>query len=149
MVWGKNFDPNKGGASIISEIKKNYPNKIAIAYTGTRTNANLAIEAKKHADAFIRKDADMQEWQKVLDQYIDTMIDPYKVWIRTRTTLLSHSIDLREIVRIEDAYVRDIRSKNSNFDKTNSIIGRIDLNENVKPILQSVIGSAIFAIIFA
>jgi CheY-like chemotaxis protein len=53
MGVGQNFDQAIGGASIIREIKENYPTKFVIAYTGARANTMEASAAKEFADDFL------------------------------------------------------------------------------------------------
>jgi len=149
MGVGKNFDEKLGGASIIREIKANYPTKFVIAYTGARQNSTEASAAKNFADGFLKKDADMTNWTNELDKFTDLAIDPYEMWLIARSGLIDQEIDLRDIVRLESAYVSSILKKDSKFMKVNQLLDKVDLNGNAKGVIQSLVASKIFAIIFA
>lgn len=148
MGVGRNFDSSIGGASLIREIKANYPTKIVIAYTGARANTAESIAAKEYCDHFLKKDADMTEWTEMLDAYVDQVADPYQMWIAARQDLLDHEMDIRDVLRLENAYVHAVLSKDSEFKDLKRQFSKIDLNGHAKGILQSLIASAIFTLVF-
>jgi CheY-like chemotaxis protein len=149
MGVGNNFDRSIGGASIIKEIKYNYPTKFVIAYTGARQNTAEAQAAKTYADDFIKKDADVSKWVEELDDAIEYSSDPYNRWVIARDGLLSSEIDIRKIVEIESAYVDAIKSKDQKFEKVSEILTKADIGGNAKAIVQGLISSAIYAIVFS
>lgn len=149
MGVGKNFDATAGGGSIIREIKKNYPVKFVIAYTGARANSGEAILAQKYCDHFLKKDADMEEWTVTLDGCVDHLLDPYQMWIDARQGLLDVETDIRQVVRLEHAYVKGILGKDKEFKELRKTLGVIDLSGHAKGIVQSLIASAIYGVIFA
>jgi CheY-like chemotaxis protein len=116
MGVGEHFDRTLGGASLIKEIKINYPTKIVIAYSGATSNSNEAISAKEYCDDFVRKDADLTDWTEVLDDFVAQVIDPYQMWIKLRQELFNNDIDIRDVVRLESAYVESIASKDVKFE---------------------------------
>jgi hypothetical protein len=145
---GRNFDSSIGGASLIREIKANYPTKIVIAYTGARANTAEAIAAKENCDHFLKKDADMTEWTEILDAYVDQVTDPYQMWIAARQDLLEHELDIRDVLKLESAFVEAVLVKDSNFEKLSRQAKKIDLTGHAKGIVQSLIASAIFTLAF-
>ncbi|MFS4437233.1 hypothetical protein ACMA5I_03360 [Paracoccaceae bacterium GXU_MW_L88] len=149
MGVGAHFDQSVGGASLIREIKTNYPTKIVIAYTGARANSTEAIAAKEYCDHFLKKDADLTEWSEMLDTYVEQVIDPYIIWISARDGLLDQEIDLRDIVKLEDAYVRSVLSQDADFKRMDEAISKISLSGHAKGIIQSLVASAIYDILFA
>jgi len=149
MGVGANFDKSIGGASIIREIKKNYPTKFVVAYSGARANSVEAVAAREFADEFIKKDADITRWVERLDEIINTVIDPYEMWLAARQGLLDNEIDIRRIVELEDAYVRSVKSKDGNFEPLKTVLTKIDLRGNSKAIVQGLISSAIYALVFS
>ena len=84
MGVGTHFDQAIGGASLIREIKKSYPTKIVIAYTGARANSAEAIAAKELCDHFLKKDADLTEWTEMPDAFVGEVVAPYTMWISAR-----------------------------------------------------------------
>src|SRR5690606_38120807 len=92
MGVGVNFDQSIGGASIIREIKENYPTKYVIAYTGARANASESNAAKEFADDFLKKDAEISTWVERLDEAIEFSSNPYERWLVTRQSLISDEV---------------------------------------------------------
>ncbi len=115
MGVGHNFDRAIGGASIIKEIKENFPTKFVIAYTGARANTAEANAAKEFADGFLKKDVEITKWVTKLDDAIDFTSDPYKRWLVTRQGLIDQEVDLRRIVELESAYVEAIQTGDQEF----------------------------------
>ena len=148
MGVGKNFDNVLGGASIIKEIKINYPNKYVIAYTGARSNSTEASSAKEYADEFLKKDAEITTWVERLDGAIEFASDPYERWLIARQGLIDAEVDIRRIVEFESAYVKSIQSKDSTFSDLKALLSRTDLGGNAKAIIQGLVSSAIYALIF-
>lgn len=149
MGVGAHFDQSIGGASLIREIKTNYPTKIVIAYTGARANAGEAIAAKEYCDHFLKKDADLTEWSEMLDAYVKQVVDPYVMWIRARDGLLDQEIDIRDIVKLEDAYVRSVLSQDEKFKPLKNALSKTNLSGHAKGIVQSLIASSIYGLILS
>lgn len=149
MGVGQHFDQTLGGASLIKEIKESYPTKYIIAYTGARANAAEAKAALEYADKFLKKDVDISTWVSELDAAIDYVTDPYERWLAVRKSLLSAEIDLHHLVKLEDAYVQSILSKDTSFSSFLSIQRRLDLKGNSKGVLQGLISTGIYSLIFA
>jgi len=149
MGVGANFDKTIGGASVIKEIKANYPTKIVIAYTGARANSGEAIAAKDHCDHFLKKDADLTEWSEMLDAFVQQVIDPYTMWLNARDGLLDLELDLRDVLKLEDAYVRSVLSQDKDFKSIHQVLSKADISGNARGIVQGLIASAIYGLIFA
>ncbi len=149
MGVGNNFDQSIGGASIIREIKDSYPTKYVIAYTGARANSAESKAAKEFADDFLKKDTEITQWVERLDLAIDFACNPYERWLLTRQGLIDEEVDLRRIVELESAYVEAIESKDSDFSSLKSTLEKVDLSGNSKGIIQSLIASGIYALVFA
>lgn len=149
MGVGAHFDKTIGGASVIKEIKANYPTKIVIAYTGARANSGEAIAAKEHCDHFLKKDADLTEWSEMLDAFVQQVIDPYTMWLNARDGLLDLELDLRDVLKLEDAYVRSILSQDKDFKRLHNALSQADISGNAKGIVQGLISSVIYGLIFA
>lgn len=148
MDVGMNFDSAAGGASIIGEIKRNYPTKFIIAYTGARANSPESIAAKEYADSYIKKDTEITKIVTELDDAIDYSLDPYEKWIITRQGLIDLDVDLREILKLEDAYVQSIISKDAGLQTFHSAISVAAISGHAKSIAQSLAASIIYGILF-
>jgi len=148
MGVGQSFDPAQGGASIIKEIKKNLPSKFIIAYSGARSNTIVAVAAREYADDFIKKDAELNEWTDLLDKFVEQSVDPWAMWRIARTNLLALDVDIKNVVRLEDAFVRSVNAKDTKFLALNEELAKIPANGNVKGVVQSLVASAIYSLIF-
>jgi len=149
MGVGQHFDHAIGGASIIKEVKENYPTKFIIAYTGARANTVEATVAKQYADDFLKKDDDIRKWVSKLDDAISFASDPYERWLVTRQSLIDLEVDLREIIVIESAYVEAVTSNDKEFSEMREIVKKADIGGNAKGVLQSLVASGIWALAFA
>lgn len=148
MGVGSSFDKAKGGASIIKEIKLNFPTKFVIAYTGARASTTEAMAAKEHCDHFMKKDAPLSEWTEILDEYVRQALNPYEMWLITRDGLLDIELDLRDILKLESAYVEAILARDSKFNNLKRQMRNIDMSGHAKAILHGSISSSIYALIF-
>ena len=148
MGVGEHFDSNIGGASIIKEIKMNFPSKFVVSYTGARSNTVEAQSAKEYADYFIKKDADLSEWSDILDECVDQSVDPYAMWLIARNSLFDLELDIRDIVKLEDAYVKSVLGSDKQFNQLTKVLGNISAEGAVKGIIQSLIASGIYGALF-
>lgn len=145
---GKSLDNKRQGAFIIREIRRNYPQKFVIAYTGGTQSAALTREAIAAADEFVKKDADIETWTQKLDTTIDQLVDPYKVWLRQRSNLIAMETDTLTILKIEDAYVKSVRSKSSGANTPLSrTLQDTNLSGDVRAVIQGLISSAVFKLL--
>lgn len=113
---GKAFGGAAQGGHVIHEIKLQYPYKYVIAYTAYTFDMNFQRYFDL-CDSTIKKDADTEDWSKVLDRAIEEMFDPIKKWIRIRTILLKKGIELYDVFKLEQAYIKAISSKEPNLIK--------------------------------
>ncbi|TGS45645.1 MULTISPECIES: response regulator [unclassified Mesorhizobium] len=147
MGVGIHFDKSSQGATIIREIKKNYPAIIVVAYTGSSLGSLQARAAKDYADAVIKKDADNSEWSSALDGLLDQALDPHAVWKRIRASLVAADVDTIDLVVLEDAYVHAILSRDSSFARLSAAVKDRGLSGDARSIVQGIISSAIFKLI--
>lgn len=148
MDVGVNFDVARGGASIIGEIKNNFPAKFVIAYTGARANSVEANAAKEYADLYLKKDIEITDLVAELDSAIDYSLDPYERWIITRQSLIDLDVDLREVLKLEDAYVTSVIEKDSNLATFRSAIQGSGISGHAKGMAQSLAASIVYGILF-
>lgn len=148
MGVGAGFDAAYGGASIIREIKANYPTKIVIAYSAARANTVEAQAAKQYADSFLRKDTDKTDWATELDDAVDSVLDPYTRWITARQELIYHCVRLSHVIELEDAYVSSILREDSHLSEFKRVAEAADVAGHAKGILQGLVASTIYSVLF-
>ena len=149
MGVGIGFDDKYQGASLIREIRQNYPATVVAAYTGSSTASDVTRRAKWHADKFIQKDADLETWVEELDNLISTATNPKKIWQRTRVRLVEEMVPTKQLLLLEDAYVRSINCKDNKFIEVENLIRMDAITSSGSDIIKGVISSAIFALLMA
>ena len=109
---GKKFKSKYEGAHVIQELRKKFPFKTIIAYTGythdPTYNRFFAL-----ADFSVKKDIDGDEWIDKLDEAISIATDPKKRWMKMRDFLLENEVPLFDIMKLEDEFVKAIINKKS------------------------------------
>lgn len=117
---GKRFQSKYEGAHLIKEIKSYYPYKIIYAYTAHQLDASFN-KYFQIADQTLKKDIDLEEWIKYLDEALKMVIDPSFLWSRLRKRLLKEDISICDVMKLEDQFVSFIKQKKPEFpDKTYS-----------------------------
>lgn len=145
---GVAMDPANQGAYFIAEIRKNFPEKFVVAYTGGGLNLSISRQAINISDDFLKKDAQIDEWRETLDPIIDQLLDPAEVWDRQRAAMVDRGIDTLSILKVEDAFVRAVMSrKNVTTDYFSSTISGSKFSGELKPIIQSMIASGLYALL--
>ncbi|WP_180024747.1 hypothetical protein [Acinetobacter sp. YH1901134] len=141
---GKAFGSKFEGGHIISEIKKRYPFKKVIAFSGSQFNP----EFNKYftlSDKSLNKDTELETWVDVLDTLIQDLAYPERVWQSTKKYLNNNNLDAFTIAQIEQEFIKAIVNK----DKINfsNFISEINVNSDVRAILQSLTASSIFLLL--
>lgn len=144
MGVGQHFDSNKQGASLIAEIRQQLPSTTVIAYTGSTFSSAPAKQAREMADITLRKDADISEWKEKLDKSINNASNPHWIWNRVRIRLTELEIDTKDILKLEDAYVRGIVSIRGPENKVIDALASVDINSHARGVIQSLVASSIF-----
>lgn len=147
MGVGVFFDAGDQGASLIREIRRNFPDKIVAAYSGSSGTQGLVIKARDMADAFIKKDADIETWVDKLDQLIDVASDPRKVWSRVRQQLVAENLDTRQLVVLEDAFITSIRKQDKNFSLLRSVASADKVGGVASNIIQNMVAGGLLALL--
>jgi hypothetical protein len=144
---GTALDGKKQGAFLIREIKRNFPEKFVIAYTGGGLNAVLSREASSDADQLLKKDTDIDHWVEVLDGIISKILNPYRVWQRQREALVSREIDTLTILKIETAFVQSIKGKDAGGRNIFTQYVSSELQGDVRAVVQGMIASGLYALL--
>jgi DNA-binding NarL/FixJ family response regulator len=141
-VGGK-FNEKLQGASIIQEIKRSMPEKFIIAYSGSFDRSNMSRIATDIADRKIVKSADIDKWISVLDDAIATTTNPIERWRRMKISLVEKGIKTDLIYKLEKSYCKSVIKNNRQiFIRSTS---SLNLTEEIKPIIQGIVASALWA----
>lgn len=131
------------GYALICEIRKHYPDKITIVYTGSSTRTKIVRDAIDICDEYIPKSAELDQWITKLDKSIDLALDPVDKWHRIKLRLSELRVPSKQLSEIEHLFVKSLKKNNkSYFEKK---ISKIDISDDIKPILQGLVVSAIWA----
>lgn len=141
---GKSFKSPFEGGHIIQEIKKYYPSKIVIAFSGHSfdTKYNKFFEI---ADYVISKDIDSDQWVELLDSIVKDIISPTAQWKRVRQYLIDNNVSTKTIFQLEQEYISAVLGKDpSKFGQTKTLNL---LQQDVRGVLQGFIASLIFKLV--
>ncbi len=132
------------GGHIIEEIKKNYPDKVVIAYTGQQFDARYN-KFFSMCDFVLTKDVDSDNWVSILDETISKVVSPIEQWNRIRNYLYAHDVSTRKLFELEQEYIGAIINKDkTKFGKSKTIEG---LSSDVRSVLNGFVSSLIFKIL--
>lgn len=107
---GRAFGSNLEGAHLVTEIRKAYPDKFLMAYTGL--TYSLAItNALTSADKRMEKDASIEAWVQTLEMGINEVMNPRNRWIRMRKALLERGVELYDVFKLEQAFISSVQQK--------------------------------------
>ena len=137
---GKSFGSKYEGAHVIEEIRRYYPSKILIAYTSHQFDPTYN-KFFNLCDFTLKKDIDSDDWVTSLDKAVRMAQDPIAQWQKVRMSLLNHDINIFDLVKLEDAFVKKMLNidKNFNFDKISK-----NLPNDAKQIVLNFASSLIF-----
>lgn len=127
----------KSGGDIITEIRKSYPLKQIVAYTGHKFKASYN-RYFKISDRVVEKDIELDEWVELLDGLVKEIVDPIEQWKKTRTLLFDLNISTATVVNLEHMYVNScLDSEKMNQFKNSGIVKK--LNPSAKGIIEGLV----------
>lgn len=109
---GIHFGNSYQGAHVLAEIRRLYPDKFLIAYSG----GVFGPTYKKYwdmCDVFLRRDVGTDQWVETLDRGIVELGDPVRHWSRVRKLLLDSGVSAFEVYLLEEAYIKSMLTKQS------------------------------------
>ncbi len=140
---GKAFGSSYEGAHLISQIRKSYPEKVIIAYTGQQYdptyNTHLAC-----ADFQLKKDADSDAWISTLEEAIKQATDPIFQWAKVRSLLIEKEVPLFDILQLEHQYVNSMLKRSKQFPSSRTLRR---LPEDARAIVINLTSSFLFRLI--
>lgn len=111
---GKAFGSALEGAHLVKEIRKAYPDKFLVAYTGM-TYSLAMTNALTAADKRMEKDAGIEAWVQTLEAGLNDVVSPRRRWIRLRRAILERGVELFEVLRLEQAFIKSIHNRQPDF----------------------------------
>lgn len=140
---GRGFDNIYQGSHLIRQIKKLYPEKYVIAYTGGASQ-ELTSMASEFSDKYVPKDISIDKWCDVLEDASLIVSNPIHAWKNFRYRLLENGISPFQLTVLEDTYVRSIVSHSS--DISNNMLNaaeKVKVSSEITKIISSVISGVI------
>lgn len=140
----KAFGSQLEGAHLVSEIRKSYPDKFLVAYTGL--TYSLAItNALMSADKRMEKDASIEAWIQTLEHGLNEVLNPRNRWVRMRSALLERGVELFEVFKLEQAFIKSVEKKDHNLFM--SAIGKSSVNSEIKDLIVKFSATAVATLI--
>lgn len=99
-----------GGAYLVKQLKKKYPNKIIVSYTAEPYNPQYE-KFLKYADAIVSKGTVLEDWDSLLTELLQDLSDPVKQWAKTRQALLDAGVSTVSVAKYEAQYVKAVKDK--------------------------------------
>ncbi|QDH69641.1 DNA-binding transcriptional response regulator [Marilutibacter alkalisoli] len=109
---GQALSSDLEGAHLISEIKKSYPDKFLVTYSGAQFDITYN-ESLRGVDASIAKDAPTEQWVSILERGLEKVTNPRERWIRLRRTLLDRGVEIHEVFSLEQRFIKAIEAKDA------------------------------------
>jgi hypothetical protein len=114
---GRAFGSNLEGAHLVTEIRKAYPDKFLMAYTGM-TYSLAMTNALTAADKRMEKDASVEAWVQILESGVNEVMNPRNRWVRMRRALLERGVELFDVLRLEQAFINLFNCGNLTYLRT-------------------------------
>jgi hypothetical protein len=129
---GKALGSRFEGAHVIKELRKRYPDKYLVAFTGMTFDASYN-DCLNAADVSVKKDAGFDPWVSLLENGLREVSNPRTRWLRFRAHLSKAGLDAYQIFRMEQAYIKAVEKKNPEIFASELV--SVDVGEDVKKIL--------------
>jgi len=125
---GNAFGSSYEGAHVLSEIRKAFPDKYLISFSGATFDASFN-ESLSTADASATKDANVDQWITLLEKGLKSVGDPIQRWLRFRSSLVGKGVDIFEVFKLEQSFIKAIKNKDNSLLKPN------DASEDIKDLV--------------
>lgn len=142
---GTQYDPDKGGAYVLRELRKKYPFKQYAAYSGFMYDLDIMKELK--GVPIIPKTTNTDTWRQNLDELIRRAADPIENWKSIRTFLLEKDVPLIEVLKMENVFVDAFLNKNNKISDFPSKKDFPDISQDIRAIINNLIAAGIVKLI--
>jgi len=143
---GRAFGSNLEGAHLVKEIRKSYPDKFLIAYTG-QTHSVATTNALTTADKRMAKDESIEAWIKNLEVGMDEVVNPRNRWIRMRRALLDRRVEIFDVFKLEQAFIKAVSQRKP--DVLANKARELGVNQEVKDLVIKFSATAVATLIGA
>ncbi len=126
---GLNFNSDHEGLNLIKLIKEKYPNKIVYLLSAASFSSQVN-DYLKYADELILK-GEEEKLIEYIKQDIEKFFNPVESWKMYKMMLLNKGITEKEIMKLEDLYVRSFIEKKDILSKDKLFL-EVNNNLNVK-----------------
>lgn len=109
---GQALSSDLEGAHLVAEIRKAYPDKYLVSYSGAQFDITYN-DPLRSVDASIAKDAPTEQWVAILERGIETVTNPRERWVRVRRNLLDRGIETHEVFNLEQGFIKAIEKKDA------------------------------------
>lgn len=142
---GHKFSKDKEGAYVVETIKKLYPFKQVAVYS----SGNYGIDTLSGLQGVetIKKDVDKDMWSSYIETLISKASNPILIWKNIRSYLLKQDVSIKEVMLLESEYVNLVLNNPSelrNFPNRKRFPG---IKEDIRGIIQSIIGGGLLALL--
>ncbi|MEZ5461634.1 hypothetical protein [Dokdonella sp.] len=100
------------GAHLVAEIRKSYPDKFLVSYSGAQYDIRYN-EALRSVDASLPKDASTNEWVRTIESGLLKVGSPKERWLRLRRTLLERGVEIHEVFELEQRFIRAVQKRDA------------------------------------
>lgn len=107
---GRAFGSTLEGAHLVTEMRKVFPDKYIMAYTGM-TYSLAMMNALTSADKRMEKDASVEVWIQTLEFGINEVMNPRNRWMRMRRALLERGVELFDVLMLEQAFIKSVQTR--------------------------------------
>lgn len=142
---GTQYDPYKGGALVLRELKKKYPFKQYAAYSGF--DYDLSIQKNLKGVTTIPKTTDLETWRSYFDDLIRCASDPKENWKALRSYLLERDVPLMDVFKMESTFVYAYINNDERIKDFPSKKDFPNLSQDIRAIIQNMIATCILKII--
>lgn len=117
---GRALHSDLEGAHLVAEIRKSYPDKFLVSYSGAQFDITYN-EALRSVDASLPKDASTDQWVNTLELGLVKVGNPRERWLRLRKTLLDRGVDIHEVFELEQKFIRAVERRDASQLKADRI----------------------------
>ncbi len=140
---GASFNSKFEGGMVIAEIRKKYPTKQIIAFSGHTFDATYN-KYFSMSDQVLSKDSDSDAWVECLDECIKNVISPIKQWKRMKKYLVDQDVSSKDILYLEQSFIDAVQKGDANILLSSSTPSK--LSSDIRGVLQGICASAIFSL---
>jgi hypothetical protein len=142
---GVDLEPKDQGAAVVGEIKRVFPEKYIIVYSGLDKRSGILRKALDRSDAHIPKSSSLELYHAVLDDAIRWTLDPIQIWDRTKRRLMEAKVSTQEVAEIEHRFVRSVLNRSP--EPLRSLFKKPSGNQLTKDVAKGLLTSALWSVL--